>query len=460
MTPRTGAVDTAPTRAVSGEESNAALEAQARLRRSRRRRPELGRRLGLLRLRLDLGLSLLRGRHRGGAVAAAEPVVLADEESAHLRALVAPVTLAGLGAVAAATGSFTASAPSARALGATAMLLLIAIIADAFPVPLEIEGIRSSSVSLAAVFIVGMAVLYGWAPAVVIAFLTRAIVEVVQDRPTIRLVYNSSVYALGGLAAGAAASLGDRTTAVGSLLLQVLLAAAAFYVVNLLLIAAVLARSSGEPFIPLLRSSVAWTAVPFSIMASVSLMLAVLWQRSPLLSAALVGPLVAIALYQRSVHSALKAMRLALTDPLTGLGNHRHFHERLQRDLDRAQADGRPLTLCLVDIDDFKQVNDRHGHPVGDRVLAQVAGRLRQGGESFRLGGDEFAVLLPGRDDGEAIPVAEAVLQRIGSAEYEHRAPVSVSIGIATYPQHGVERSELVRVAERPRLPAGRRRAA
>src|SRR5439155_7762499 len=216
---------------------------------------------------------------------------------------------------------------------------------------------------------------------------------------------------------GAAASLGDRTTAVGSLLLQVLLAAAAFYVVNLLLIAAVLARSSGEPFIPLLRSSVAWTAVPFSIMASVSLMLAVLWQRSPLLSAALVGPLVAIALYQRSVHSALKAMRLALTDPLTGLGNHRHFHERLQRDLHKPQVDGVPLTLCLLDIDNFKQINDRHGHPVGDRVLAQVAARLRQGGEAFRLGGDEFALLLARRDEQEALSIATSIVERVAETD-------------------------------------------
>ena len=116
-----------------------------------------------------------------------------------------------------------------------------------------------------------------------------------------------------------------------------MLAALAFYAVNIPLIAGVISRWAREPFLPLLVKSVGWTAVPFSIMASVSLMLAVLWDRSPYLATALVGPLVAIALYQRSVHSALKAMRLALTDPLTGLGNHRHFQERLQSDLDRAR---------------------------------------------------------------------------------------------------------------------------
>ena len=113
-----------------------------------------------------------------------------------------------------------------------------------------------------------------------------------------------------------------------------------------------------------------------------------------------------MALYQRSVHDALSAMRLALTDPLTGLGNHRHFHERLQRRPRPGAERGTRLALCLVDIDDFKRVNDRHGHPVGDRVLAQVATRLRQGGEAFRLGGDEFALLLPGRTEDEALAIA------------------------------------------------------
>ena len=112
-------------------------------------------------------------------------------------------------------------------------------------------------------------------------------------------------------------------------------------------------------------------------------------------------------------------MRLALTDPLTGLGNHRHFHERLQRELALAEQDGRSLTLCLVDIDDFKQINDRYGHPVGDRVLAQVATRLRQGGESFRLGGDEFAVLLPSTNAAAAFAVARSIVERVGAADLE-----------------------------------------
>ena len=331
-------------------------------------------------------------------------------------------------------------------LGGVLALAVAATFVEAYPVP--IEGISSGGVSLTAVFIVGAAVIYGWAPAVVIGFVARASIELVQRRPAIRLMYNGAVYALAGGAAGAAAALVGAHNGVGGLFFEVILAAAAFYAVNIPLTAGIIARWSREPFMPLLERSIYWTVVPFSIMASVSLMLAVLWERSPFLATALVGPLVAIALYQRSVHSALKAMRLALTDPLTGLGNHRHFHERLQHDLDKAQEEGFALTLVLLDIDNFKQVNDRHGHPIGDRVLAQVATRLRQGGEAFRLGGDEFALLLPRRDEHEGLSIARSVIERLAEKPLESGEFLSMSAGVATYPQHGVERADLVRVAD------------
>src|SRR6188472_1019175 len=185
----------------------------------------------------------------------------------------------------------------------------------------------------------------------------------------------------------------------------------------MLLISAAIALSSRQRYSHLIRANVRATIVPFAFMASAALMLVVLWQRSPVLSVALVGPLLAIALYQRSTHKALRAMRLALTDPLTGLGNHRHFHERLQRELQSAEENGTPLALCFIDIDNFKTINDRFGHPSGDRVLSQVAGRLRQGGEAFRLGGDEFALLLISQDENAASTAAKSIVRRIGALD-------------------------------------------
>jgi diguanylate cyclase (GGDEF)-like protein/putative nucleotidyltransferase with HDIG domain len=391
-------------------------------------------------------VKLIPIRSAESASVQAKPGALVSRETARLLPLLGPVALAGYSALAVAAVVFATSTPGVAVLGGVLALAVAAVFVEAHPVP--IEGISSEGISLAAVFIVGAAVIYGWAPAVILGFLARGVIELFQRRPAIRLAYNGAVFALSGAAAGAAASIGGPEDGVPGLLLGVLLGSAGWYAVNIPLVAGIISRWSREPFLPLLRKSVYWTAVPFSIMASVSLMLAVLWDRSPLLATALVGPLVAIALYQRSVYSALKAMRLALTDPLTGLGNHRHFHERLQRDLDEAQTEGFPLTLCLLDIDNFKQINDRFGHPVGDRVLAQVAARLRQGGEAFRLGGDEFALLLPGRDEHEGLSITRAVIDRVAESDCEHGGRISMSGGIAAYPQHGVERSELVRVAD------------
>ena len=221
-----------------------------------------------------------------------------------------------------------------------------------------------------------------------------------------------------------------------------------YWVVNLILISAVLSATSGRSFFTIARENMTQTTAPFAFMASAALTLIVLWERQPVLSIALVGPLLAIALYQRSTHKAMQAMRLALTDPLTGLGNHRSFHERLQRELVDAEHEGSSLALCLVDFDDLKSVNDRFGHPVGDLVLGQVASRLRQGGEAFRLGGDEFAVLLPRQDERQATAVARSIVERVAALDVEGVGPVTVSAGVATYPMQGSGRDELIRLAD------------
>jgi diguanylate cyclase (GGDEF)-like protein len=153
-------------------------------------------------------------------------------------------------------------------------------------------------------------------------------------------------------------------------------------------------------------------------------------------------------LHQRATFNALRAMRLALTDPLTGLGNHRHFQEQLQIQLEEASASRSPLTVCLLDLDDFKQINDRYGHPTGDRVLAHVAGRLRGLGEAYRLGGDEFAVVFPGERADTAAVAAEELVRTLGEEEWEQGGPLKVTAGIATYPDHSNDRNALVRVAD------------
>jgi diguanylate cyclase (GGDEF)-like protein/putative nucleotidyltransferase with HDIG domain len=362
-----------------------------------------------------------------------------------LLAVLVPVCTAGLGVACAAAASFAVTPHKATTLLGLAALLSASTLADRFPVP--VEGVDTGGVSLSFVFGVASIVLFGWAAGLLVVFLAPAITQLLEHRPPMRVAYNVSVLALAATAAGAVSSPISGEGASG-VLARVGAAASAQYGVNLILITAVVAVSSQRSLFSLGRSNIRWTIVPFSLMASAALMLVVLWQRSPFLSVALVGPLLAIQLYQRAIVRALRAMRLALTDPLTGLGNHRHFHECLERELRHAHERRLSLTLCLVDVDDFKRINDRFGHPAGDRVLSQLAARLRQTGEAFRLGGDEFALLLPGYDENDALTAATSVVDRISALQLDQLGSVTVSVGLATSPAHAADRDELIRLAD------------
>jgi diguanylate cyclase (GGDEF)-like protein len=363
---------------------------------------------------------------------------------ARVWAVVGPVWVAGSVAVVAAIAGIATEPPSPRDLAGIGSLLVISMLAERFPVP--ILGVDAGGVSLGFVFAAAALVLFGWEAAVIITFAAPGIVHALEHRPPIRVAFNASVFALGAAFAGALiAPIGDSEPL--SLLASVFVAFGALFVVDWLLVNLVISLHSRRSYVGLLVATLRQMFVPASLMASAALMLVVLWQRSPFFAVALFGPLIAIALYQRSQFRELRALRLALTDPLTGLGNQRSFQERLQRELLAAQEEGVPLSVVLIDVDDFKQVNDRLGHPAGDRLLSQVAARLRQGGESFRLGGDEFALLLPGFGPGQAHGAAHAVVERIGASELEEAA-ITASAGVATFPSQGVARDELIRHAD------------
>jgi diguanylate cyclase (GGDEF)-like protein len=359
--------------------------------------------------------------------------------------LVAPVWAAGLAVATAAAVAFALTPHDLSEVAGPLAFLLASTLASRYPVP--IEGAESGGVTLSFVFGASGIVLFGWEAGVLIALAAPAIVQLLEHRPLERVAFNASVFAVG---AGAAALLvsfvdGSGTAAIVS---EVGISATAQYALNLILVSAAVAVTTRRPFAELVVSSARATSIPFALMGSAALMLVVLWQRSPVLSAALVGPLLAISLYQRSAYQALRAMRLALTDPLSGLGNHRSFQERLKHELLRADSDDEPFTLCMIDVDDFKRINDLYGHPVGDRVLASVGRRLRQNGEAFRLGGDEFALLLPGVTADEALSTASSVLARIGSLQLAEVGSVTASAGVAGFPHQAFDRDELIRLAD------------
>jgi diguanylate cyclase (GGDEF)-like protein len=134
-------------------------------------------------------------------------------------------------------------------------------------------------------------------------------------------------------------------------------------------------------------------------------------------------------------------------DSLTGLLGHRAFHESLEIQIERR---GGPFALAAVDIDDFKLVNDLHGHPVGDEALRRVAEALRYSVREqdavFRVGGEEFAVLMPGLSAADAVPVAERVRAAVAATGFV--LPLRVSVGLASWPAEAGNRDALLEAAD------------
>lgn len=132
---------------------------------------------------------------------------------------------------------------------------------------------------------------------------------------------------------------------------------------------------------------------------------------------------------------------LAMSDPLTGLANHRTFHSALGSEAERARRHGRRLALAVIDVDHFKAVNDLHGHMAGDRVLVEVADRLRGASRSgdvlARVGGEEFAWIIPDAGLGGARAVAERARCAVGGAPIAGVGTVTVSIGVAELARGG-----------------------
>ncbi len=163
----------------------------------------------------------------------------------------------------------------------------------------------------------------------------------------------------------------------------------------------------------------------------------------------------ALAIKEARFHEEIE--RLATTDSLTGLYNHRFFYERLKEEIKRSRRYHLNLSVIMIDLDDFKAFNDRYGHLVGDYILKEVAKKLkrviRETDVLSRYGGEEFAIILPQTSTKEAKCVAERIKRSIEEMvlknENTYLGKLTLSAGVSTYPFHGINETELIGAADK-----------
>jgi len=172
--------------------------------------------------------------------------------------------------------------------------------------------------------------------------------------------------------------------------------------------------------------------------------------------AAVLRALMRRKLEQEAESAHARVAELVHRDSLTGLHNRRYFENRLETEFARARRFGEVVTLVLLDVDHFKDVNDQHGHQVGDHVLVETAKILAGASRNIdlvaRLGGEEFALLLPHTQPEGARLLVARIIERIGSSDLgpgDTAVHITVSAGVAAYPHHECRtRQELYKFAD------------
>jgi len=158
--------------------------------------------------------------------------------------------------------------------------------------------------------------------------------------------------------------------------------------------------------------------------------------------------LAAVVAAQRDIQGTWR--ELAVTDPLTGLANHRQLVQALEAEIKRSRRTAQPLAVVLLDLDGLKQINDRHGHLAGSLAIRRVAeallGSCRATDTAARFGGDEFALVLPETGEAAAWHVARGVVDRL--ATDAEKPNLSISVGVAAYPGHGETVEALLNAAD------------
>lgn len=334
------------------------------------------------------------------------------------------------------------------------LLAGLVLAGELFPIRVHRSG-TSDEVTISTPFAFAILLAYGIAPAMIVYVVAYLLAGVLERVSPLKLAFNAAQYGLSLLAGAGILALIGRTrwdpAAVDATLGAILLGGAAIFVANHVLAGASGALLGREGVGRYLRRDLlfqAWTAG--FLLALTPVMLAAA-DVSLLLVPLLFLPMLGIWIGGRE---AARNAHRALYDELTGLPNRRLLEQRLELALDAEGIRAEPFAVLIIDIDDFRAVNDTLGHEQGDRLLAAVASQLEAlaGREMTvaRLGGDEFAILAHGAGSEQALAIAENALRaldrpwEIAGVTFDVRA----TIGIAVHPDHGRHAAELLRHAD------------
>jgi diguanylate cyclase (GGDEF)-like protein len=361
----------------------------------------------------------------------------------YIASVLAAATIAGVGSV--------LVAPPALELTPVAFVLLIcATIAQQF----KVKSPKHQSYYTTTIFFFAAAVLVP--PAYVILIILAAHgVELLRERYRWYIqAFNVANFVLCAIAAGAVFAIGQsgHGPAGGRAALFAALAGLTFVGLNHLLTALVIMWARG---VPISRAgTMDWENLGTDIaLMSVGALGSLLWLADPWLAPLCLGPLFLI--YRSLLVPNLKEE--ARTDPKTALANMKHWNQAAQVEIERALRFRRPLSVALADFDLLREVNNRHGHLMGDQMIRRVADAIRAEVREYdlpaRFGGDEFAILMPETTLSEAMAVAERIRRGVESIVLKSAdgsgPAASVSVGVALFPSHGRTASDLLAAADR-----------
>ena len=375
-----------------------------------------------------------------------------------LRVYVWMVSAAGAGLLAGSLRATTVHRLLGRQPAAFLALAALLIVAELRPIPWSRSGDRSD-LTASWTFAFAILLLAPLGGALLATAVATLIGDLSQRKPASRCFFNLGqvLLSLGGSAAvlhltGEANRLAGGGGPTAAWMLAVTVAAATVFFLNGVLCGFVLALFEDAGVITTVRSTLAVNVGHDGMLLALAPIFVVVSQRSVVLLPMLIGTVGAV---YYSARLALMRQHDATHDQLTGLANRRLLFSAAKEILAVAASRGRVAALVLLDLDGFKEVNDRLGHYVGDALLQEVAGRLQAYAEPgdivARLGGDEFAILLPGvRDEFDAFERARRIHDGLSEQHVVQKFPIAIggSFGVAMFPVHGDDLETLLAQAD------------